>query len=290
MSSFFSSNPFRRMAAWTGRGGLLACAALAGCASLQRQYGDEVRAEIAKHPPEKPSAISETDIASLPAPLQRYFRRCGLVGRPRMANARVVWSEANLRRKRGASWMPMACRQFNSVAEPSRIVLMNARLAGFLPFEGRDKFQDGHGNMRIRLLKILTVGDVSGERMDQSALVTVLAEALLVPSAALQGYIAWEPVDSASARATMTWGGRSVSGVFHFDSTGEMSRFVTDDRYQDGAPVDAPIRWTALAEDYVERDGFRYPTSMRAVWNESGGDFEYFRGRIERLEFDVLEP
>lgn len=29
---------------------------------------------------------------------------------------------------------------------------------------------------------------------------------------------------------------------------------------------------------------------MRAVWHEKTGDFEYAKGRIERIEFDVRRP
>jgi hypothetical protein len=78
-----------------------------------------------------------------------------------------------LKRSQDADWMELSCQQFNSVAEPMRIALMKGRMAGVIPFEGRDKYQDGHGNMRIKVMKLLTLGESKGSYMDESALVTV---------------------------------------------------------------------------------------------------------------------
>jgi hypothetical protein len=63
---------------------------------------------------------------------------------------------------------------------------------GVIPFEGRDKFLDGKGNMIGRLAKIKTVFDVTGAEMDVSAAVTYLSESLIVPACALQKYRGWK--------------------------------------------------------------------------------------------------
>jgi hypothetical protein len=49
------------------------------------------------------------------------------------------------------------------------------------PFEGRDKYQDDHGNMLIKIGKLLTLQEAKGEAMDRSGLVTILAEAFVLP-------------------------------------------------------------------------------------------------------------
>jgi hypothetical protein len=164
----------------------LAALGLAGCSGMRGVYEREVQAEIAMSTPMDTGQISEASLAGLPEPVRRHFRVCGFMGKHRMRNARIVWEKLELKRDRDKGWMRVKARQFNSVPEPARIVLMQGRLLGFLPFEGRDKYQDGHGNMRIRALGLFQVADVRSTRMDSSALVTILAEALLVPSYALQ--------------------------------------------------------------------------------------------------------
>ena len=82
---------------------------------------------------------------------------------------------------------------------------MKNAIMGIFPFEGRDKYQDGHGNMLIKLLKAITVVDAKSKEMDQSALVTVLAESLIVPTYALRQYIKWTALDANSAGAEIEY-------------------------------------------------------------------------------------
>jgi hypothetical protein len=93
---------------------------------------------------------------------------------------------------------------------------MKSRLGSIIPFEGRDKCQSGAGNMLIEILKLIKVADAKGNEMDNSALVTVLAEILLVPGYVFRKYITWASVDSKTATATLNFNGYKVSGTFHF--------------------------------------------------------------------------
>lgn len=94
-----------------------------------------------------------------------------------------------------------------------------------------------------------------------------------------------------------------MSGVFHFAPTGEWLRFDTPVRWQQGADS-LPVPWSAYAGDYghgndsghVNDDGevpggeIRFPRQVSATWHEPEGDFEYARGTIERIEYNVHEP
>jgi hypothetical protein len=254
--------------------------------SLERIYQAEVAEELSRHPVGSPGVITEQDIARLPPPVQRYFRAGGFIGQPHTLNVRLHWREMRLKRSHEAGWMALSCQQFNSVPEPMRIAFMQGRLAGVIPFEGRDKYQQGHGNMLIKLMKVLTLGESKGTYMDESALVTVLSEALMAPSFALQGYMTWEPVDARSARAQLTHHGITVGGTFHFNDADELVRFDTSDRWQDGTPP-KKIPWSAHLEGYRVAQGLRHPTRVSATWHEPGGDFTYVEGTIASIEFNV---
>jgi hypothetical protein len=192
-----------------------------------------------------------------------------------------------LKRSHEADWMEVACEQLNAVPEPVRLVLMRGRVAGVVPFEGRDKYQDGHGHMLVRVGHVLTVADARGPHMDVSALVTVLAESLLAPSYALQPYATWEVVDAQRAQARFTFGGASVAGTFHFDDAGLCTQFYTEDRWQDGRrPRRVP--WSAQLGAYRRgADGLLFPTELRGTWHEPDGDFTYARGRIAGITYNV---
>ncbi|AKJ04452.1 hypothetical protein ATI61_101459 [Archangium gephyra] len=265
---------------------LVALGAMARGKNLEGLYQAEVAAELAKHPVNAPGLITENGIAGLPPPVQRYFRASGFIGKPHTLNVRLHWSGMQLKRSHDADWMELSCQQFNSVAEPMRLALMKGRMAGVIPFEGKDKYQDGHGNMLIKLMKLITVGDSKGTSMDESALVTVLSETFMAPSYALQGYMKWQPVDERSARAELTSNGITVSGIFHFNEADELVRFDTNDRWQDGTPP-KKLPWSAHLEGYRMAGGIRYATRVSATWHEPTGDYTYVKGTIDSVEFNV---
>lgn len=257
--------------------------------SLQKLYIQEIETELRACGGLSSDLISERDLASLPELVQRFFRQCGYVGQKKMSNARIYWEDVNFKLSAEKLWIKLDCRQFNSVPQPARIVYMASRLFGVVPFEGRDKYQQGHGNMLIKLAKLFTVGDANGKEMDASALVTVLSETALVPTYALQPYMRWEAVDKNAARATLTFGGIAVSGTFFFTDSGEFNRFETNDRYYskpDGSYLN--LKWSAIVDGYVERGGLRVPDRMKAVWQMDSGECEYFNGRIAKIEYDVM--
>jgi hypothetical protein len=269
--------------------GLVFLMGLSGCSGMNALYEKEVRAELARFPAAASLRISDTLLSRLPAPVERHFRLCGWAGRNAPFNARVVWNGFRLKRGRDQAWMPLACRQFNSVREPMRIAYMGGRLMRVLPFEGRDKYQGGHGHMLVKAMGLFAVVDETSRKLDESGLVTVLAETMLLPAYALQSYIRWEALDSTRAKAVLSWNGLSVSGIFEFGESGECLRFESHDRWQQGADA-APIPWSAYFRKYQEQAGIRFATETGAIWHEKTGDFEYVAGRIDRIDFDVASP
>jgi hypothetical protein len=258
-------------------------------ATIRATYLTEARAELAEQAALHPALMDAQAVARLPDPLRRYFERCGFLGRPAMRTARLSWAKFEMKRGKGKGWMPVEVRQINLVAEPARFVYLHARIAGILPFNGLDQYQGGHGRMLIRAMGLFKIADARSPHMDASAMVTFLAELPFHPSAALQPYLRWEPIDSLSALAVFTHAGRSVSGTFRFNAEGEFIAFASNDRWQDGHEG-GPIPWSISAGEYRDMGGFRLPTRLTATWHEKDGDLEYFRGRLAKAEYDVEEP
>ncbi len=51
---------------------------------------------------------------------------------------------------------------------------------------------NGKGNMLIKMMSTIPIGNSSGEEMDQGAMMRFLAEIVWLPSAALNDYIQWD--------------------------------------------------------------------------------------------------
>jgi len=258
------------------------------CNSLKNTYETDIRTDLEKFPPKKTDIFTEANITLLPEPVQRYIRYCGYLGTEKMSNVCIEWKDVNLKMAPNKKWTEIKCYQYNSVSEPTRIVYMKSRIMGLFSFEGRDKYQNGQGNMHIKLLKRFTVANALGKEMNRSGMVTVLAEALFVPSYILNTYITWQSIDSNSAKATLSFNGESVSGIFYFNDIGEMIFFTSNDRYmseKDGSYSNIP--WSVEVSDYNEINGIKIPGFVKAMWNFKKGSFKYFKGRITNIEYNV---
>ena len=107
-------------------------------------------------------------------------------------------------------------------------------------------------------------------------------------AAGLAPCVRWEPIDDASARATMTHAGITGSATFTFDAEGRM-QVMTADRYMgDGASATLQ-RWYARASAWGRRDGLLMPVAG-VGWKLETGDFEYYRWQLSGLEFDPMLP
>ncbi|WP_366938375.1 DUF6544 family protein, partial [Algoriphagus sp.] len=166
------------------------------------------------------------------------------------------------------------------------MVAMNLNPA--LSIVGRDKFENGKGEMCIKLLSIFPIVHAkNNEKIDQATLQRYLAEIVWFPSAALSPYINWEAMDDKnSARANLEYMGTSGSGVFHFDEKRIFQKFVAI-RYKD-ANDENPSKWTVTAIKTEERNGVKIPVEAQAEWELENKNWTWLKLKITRIEYDVM--
>lgn len=255
---------------------------------MENLFKTEIKKELEKNNINNGELITEADIAGLPVAVQRHFQVCGYLGMEKMYNAMVEWEDVEFKRSPDQPWIKLKFHQFNSVAEPMRIILMQYKLLKMVPVEGRDKYQDGQGNSLIKFMKFFTVGDACGPDIDKSSLATVLSECFLLPTYALQPYIKWTGIDDCTAQATIKYKKCQASGIFHFNEQGEFDSFETEDKFfAPNGKSKQKIKWTAQTGGYIEACGVRYPTLFQQTWNTSIGDYMYFSGKIKEINFNI---
>lgn len=255
---------------------------------MKKMFISEVQTELDKSIVSH-EVFKEEDIAALPEPVQRYFRYCGYIGKEKMANANIVWDDVNFKMRPDKPWCKIKYEQYNFVSEPARIAYIYSKMFGIIPFEGRDKYLNGQGNMLGKLLKKITLFDVTGAEMDVSVAVTYLSEALIVPACALQPYIKWEAIDQNHAKARIDYRGVKAEGIFTFNDKGEFTKFETDDRYMNTGNGNEKHRWTAEASHYIDKRSIKIPSSLKANWNLPDGDYEYFDGTITDIVYNSTQ-
>jgi hypothetical protein len=255
-----------------------------GPLGLRSEYREAVQARL----PEELEApvVTEEDLAHLPEPAQRYLRVTGSVGKPVARNFRAV-HRGRIRATPEDPWMEFTAEQHNFLDEPSRLFLMKARRGG-LPVDVLHAFLRGSASMRVRLLSLFQIVHNRGAEMDQAETVTVLNDlCLFAPSALVDPSIRWEALDNRSARAHYTVGEITISAVLHFDESGELVDFVSDDRLAaspDGKSF-LPLRWSTPVSDYRDFGELRVFSCGEGRWHPPGGEYAYLE--LELLELEV---
>ncbi len=233
---------------------------------------------------EQGGTLHESDLAALPPPVQRWIRRSGAIGKDRPSSARLR-QQGSMRPQGGTSWMNFEAQQYVTFAPPAFIWKADARIVPLVHMAARDMYQDGKGNMFIRLQWLVPIADSRGREIDQGSLIRYLAEITWFPSAAISSYITWEPIDSSSARATMTWGGVTGSGTFHFDSNGDVTGFEAM-RYADLSGKFSLELWSVSMKGYSTFGGVRIPSAIEVTWKLKEGDFTWLRLEVTDLDYD----
>lgn len=231
------------------------------------------------------AAVDEAQLAPLPAPVQRWLRASGVVGRPAARTLRLR-QRGRIRTSPERPFMEATAEQYFRFDEPSFV--WEVRIQRPFPIAGRDSYREGRGHMLITLAGLVPVVDARGPQIDQGTLLRYLGESSWFPSVALSPYIRWRAVDDNRAEATMTYRGVSASALFTFAEDG---RFLSlrAQRYLGAGEAAKLEQWLVPARAWGTRGGIHMPVAGDVIWKLAEGDFNYYAWEIVEAEFDVPE-
>lgn len=242
---------------------------------------------IERNKAHKVELLTEESITKLPGPLKKYLRICGYINTPAPLNANVHWAESWLKMSPDKEWKELRTLQFNSVKPLGRSAYM--KILG-MPVAARDLYRDGYGEMKVKLLGMIKVAFDNSKEVAQSALITTFCEFMLVPGYLLLDNVRWEQVDDCTVRGTLVDNGIEVSGMFYFDEEGLFTRFETLDRY---FTIDKnryeKVKFSIIVDGYKTQDNLKISEKVKVMWHLPEDDYEYYKGTIDRIEFDVFE-
>ncbi len=144
----------------------------AACTPLQAEFDARVREELRRTPADAAPVLTEADLAHLPAPVQRFVRASGAVGRPRVVGFRAEF-DAEMFRKPGGAPMPSTSVQYNLVAGPTRLFFMRSRMFG-LPVQVLHDYAGERATFRVRVASLVNAVDEAGPQFSRVETVTVL--------------------------------------------------------------------------------------------------------------------
>jgi len=258
---------------------------LVGCVSLRSRYEARAEAELAAQPLTAQPLLREADLAPLPPPVQRYVRRSGAVGRPRVQRFRAEF-EAEMFWEPGGKAMRATSEQVNLLARPVRLFFMRARKMG-LPVQALHAYAEAQATFQVRVASLFDVVDERGEALSAIETVTLLNDmCLLAPGSLVDPRLSWQPIDERTARVTFVNGPRRVAAVLHFNERDELVDFVSNDRPEKVDGEYRPHPWSTPIYGYQELGGLRLLTGGSAVYRRPDGDFTYGRFFLKSIAYD----
>lgn len=235
------------------------------------------------------SLVSEDDLKPLPLIVQKYLRKCQVVGEEKVLNYRVEM-EGKMRSNPGDPWMKIRSVQYNFVEPVNRIFYIKAFKMG-IPATGLHLYKNEKASMVIKLAGIFTVADARGPEMDQGETVTVLNDmCFMAPATLIRKEIKWEILEPTVVRAIFSNGHLQVSAILYFDDEANLVNFISNDRYEtkDGKEY-KNYPWLTPVGEFREINGIRRPAVAQAIYRRPEGDFCYAEFVIKDIKLNCLK-
>jgi hypothetical protein len=228
----------------------------------------------------EPAVFTDAELDGLPDPVCRYLRAAIAPGTPLAAAARFrMHGQIKLGR-----WLPF---QAEELLAPHHGFHWAARAAGVVG--GFDRYADGQGQMRWRLLGLLPVMQADGPDLSRSAAGRVAGEAMWVPTALLPRFgVVWSAADDHHLTARWQLDTHEVALDLVIDDQGRLRESVFQrwgdpdrtgifDLHPCGGEVTAYASFGGVSVPGAGRAGWFYGTDR---WMEG----EFFRYQLTSME------
>jgi hypothetical protein len=242
---------------------------------------------LSSQPESNTQTIVLDNIQHLPLIVQRWMIRSNVIGIKPIQRARLT-QRGQLRTKPDGRWMPMEAQQLVTLYHPGFLWQATIDAGAGMTITGLDKYQSGQGSMIIRALNAVTIAKSSGAETDQGSMMRYLAEIVWSPTAALNDQIRWEYVSENSARAVMHHSDTAVSGLFSFNTDGDVIAFEGK-RYAEIDNRYSLENWLVTVLEYKNFNGIRIPSKSEVTWRFKTGDFTWLKVEVTGIEnnFDL---
>jgi hypothetical protein len=221
--------------------------------------------------------ITEEMLVNLPTSVQRYLRYSGVVGKPWINTVRLKQT-GQMKPSPQGEWFPFIAEEYYSVNPPRFIWHVWAPRKWLPIIHGRDAYENGKGQLLIKLVSLFPIANAEGEELNQGAMMRYLNEMMWFPTAFLGDNISWKAIDENSAQVTLTVDDKS-------DDQGKLVNFIAK-RYMSNGTGFSLETWETPLSDYGEVNGFNLPIKGSAVWKLPGGDYTYIDISIDEITYN----
>jgi hypothetical protein len=232
--------------------------------------------------------LTDAELAPLPEPVQRYVRRSGAVGQPKVHDFRATWA-GRIRADPQSPWMTFTAEQLNVLDEPRRFFMMDAKMKG-LPVDVLHVFDERGATMRVRVLSVVTMVDASGAEMTKAETVTLFNDlCFFAPGALISPAITWQSLDAHRARASYTLRSNTITAELRFNDDGDLVDFLADDRAAASADgkTFTQLPWSTPVRTYAKVGPARVATQAETRWHPASGAWTYGEFELTSLAWNT---
>lgn len=256
-----------------------------GYYNFQKIIQQEMTQLLKKNISTENRTLNESDLAILLEPVKKWLKNSGVIGKPFISYGRVTQIVEMKMKPEQNNWMTATAIQYTTIDNPAFIWSVDVKMNNLLNFQGRDKFDDGKGEMLIKMNSLFNIVNERGEKLDEGSLQRYLGEMVWFPSLALSPYITWEQIDENKAKATMTYKGTSGSGTFYFNSSGDVTKFSAL-RYK-GNETDAKRHnWEMNILGYKTFEGIKVPATITSTWKLDNEDWTWLKMEVTDIKYN----
>ncbi len=229
--------------------------------------------------------LNESNLSNLPDPVKKWLKNSGVIGKPFISYGKVSQIAEMQMKPEQDNWMTAKAIQYTTIDNPAFIWSVDVKMNSLLSFQGRDKFDDGKGEMLIKMNSLFEIVNERGEKLDEGTLQRYLGEMVWFPSLALSPYIIWEQIDANTAKATMTYKGTTGSGTFYFNSNGDVTEFSAL-RYLGNEKDSKRYNWEMNILDYKTFEGIKVPAKMTSTWKLDDKDWTWLKLEVTDIKYN----
>jgi hypothetical protein len=95
--------------------------------------------------------LNGSELTILPEPVTKWLKNSGAIGKPFISYGKVTQIAEMQMKPEQDNWMTATAIQYTAIENPAFIWSADVKMNNFLSFQGRDKFEDGKGEMLIKL-------------------------------------------------------------------------------------------------------------------------------------------
>ncbi len=154
--------------------------------NFTKKVNGEISQMLSKTVETESIIVAEEMTLDLPRTVQKWLKNSGVMGKEVVHRAHMQQELQMLMKPGQKEWTIAKARQYFTVVPPAFHWVVNLNMGPLLEMVGRDKFENGKGEMSIKIFSFFPIANArNDEKVNQATLQRYLAEMVWFPSASL---------------------------------------------------------------------------------------------------------